>query len=119
MVGARELRDPHRARSLVFGIVAVVSGASLLSLGLSLSAALVLADSPPGRGGAARPFLSAGGVLLMVGAALIVGDRAAGPIGLRPQPQRRDALLPTARTRSDILTRRGAGGGARLRRSEV
>lgn len=65
-------------RSLVFGIVAVVSGAPLIFLGLILK--FGLPDSPSDVAEAARPFLSAGAVLLMVGAALITCNRAVGRV---------------------------------------
>ncbi len=56
-------------RSLIFGIVGVASGAPLVLLGLILK--FGIPDSPSDVAEAARPFLSAGGVLLVVGAVLI------------------------------------------------
>jgi hypothetical protein len=61
-------------RSLVFCILAAASGAALIFLGLKIG--LALADSPSGVAEAARPFLSAGAVLLIPGAAFIMYHRA-------------------------------------------
>jgi hypothetical protein len=65
-------------RSVVFGILAAASGAALIFLGLMLKIGLALADSPSGVAEAARPFLSAGAVLLIPGAAFIMYHRVAG-----------------------------------------
>jgi hypothetical protein len=73
-------------RSRIFGIVALISGTSLVLIGLILKMSLifkfVVLDSPPDVD-VGLPFLSAGGVLLGIGAVLVAYERirGRGPFG--------------------------------------